>query len=162
MIVRLQIDREVASAVGGDTRRRLARVAVRAARRLGVATSVLRTLGLRIVGDAAMIELHRRHLGQAHATDVLSFPADPDDDGGGLGDIAIDWDQVRRQAHVAGPAGWCDEAAQLVVHGVAHLLGHDHGRRPDARRMLRAERRAARSAGIAEPVRPYAPDGGPR
>ena len=154
MIVRVQVDRDVQAAVDRDTRRRLAEVATRAGRRLGLSTASLRTLGLRIVGDATMIELHRRHLGTAHATDVLSFPGD-EDAGLGLGDIAIDWDQVRRQAAVASAQGWADEAVQLVVHGVSHLIGHDHGRRPDARRMLRAELRAARSATIAAPVRPY-------
>jgi probable rRNA maturation factor len=166
MIVRLQVDRDVAAAVGLGTRRRLVAVATRAGRRLGLATASLRTLGLRVVGDATMIELHRRHLGTAVPTDVLSFPGDDDGDGDGdgdsdgddevgIGDIAIDWDQVRRQAMLAGPEGWCDEAAQLVVHGLAHLVGHDHARRPEGRRMLRAEIRAARSAAVAVPVRPY-------
>lgn len=157
MIVRIQVDRDVALAVPPAVRRRLAQVATRAGRRVGLDSGAIHTLGLRIVGDAAMIELHRAYLGEAHATDVLSFPADPED-GFGVGDIAIDWDQVRRQAAVPGVWGWCDEAVQLVVHGLAHLVGHDHGRRPDARRMLRAERRAARSAAIAPPTRPYAPE----
>ncbi len=156
MIVRIQVDRDVAPAVGRETLRRLGEIVTRAGRRLGLTSTVLRSLGLRIVGDAAMIELHRRHLGHARPTDVLSFPAG-DDAPFGAGDVAIDWDQVQRQAVDASPAGWCDEAAQLVVHAMAHLVGHDHGRRPDARRMFRAERRAARSAAVAVPVRPYAP-----
>jgi probable rRNA maturation factor len=152
MIVRVLVDRDVARQVGRDTRRRLGAIAVRAARRLGMPTEHLRALCVRIVGDAAMIELHRRHLGSAHPTDVLSFESeDPEHPG----DIAIDWDQVQRQAAVKSAAGLCAEAEQLVVHGIAHLVGHDHARRADARRMLRAERAAARSASVATPARPY-------
>lgn len=151
MIVRIQVDRDVlrlgGPAVGRDLRRRLGAIATRAGRRLGLSTAQLRMLGVRIVGDATMIDLHRRHLGSARPTDVLSFPADD----AGLGDIAIDWPQVCRQAQ----GDVLAEAAQLVVHGLVHLIGHDHGCRPDARRMFRAERRAARSAAIAPPVRPY-------
>ena len=56
---------------------------------------------------------------------------------------------------LAGAPSLLDEATQLVVHGLAHLAGHDHARRHEARRMLRAERRAARSASVAPPLRPY-------
>lgn len=150
MIVRVIVDRDVA--LGRDTIRRLGTIAARAGRRLGMSTAHLRSLGVRIVGDTTMIELHRRHLGTAKPTDVLSFESeDPEHPG----DIAIDWDQVRRQAIVKVEAGLCDEAEQLVIHGLAHLVGHDHARRADARRMLRAERAAARSAAVVAPLRPY-------
>ena len=151
MIVQVMVDRDVASP-GHATLRRLGLVAARAGRRLGLSTADLRSLGIRIVGDTAMIELHRRHLGTARPTDVLSFESDYPDH---PGDIAIDWDQVRRQALANSAAGLCVEAEQLVIHGIAHLVGHDHGRRADARRMLRAERAAARSAAAQWPARPY-------
>lgn len=185
MIVRIRVDRGVVAAPSRGALRVLGMVTARAGHRLGFDSVALRRVGIRIVGDAAMIELHRQHLGTAVPTDVLSFANDGSDDalfddesrdedlsddeaaepwnddgtawddGAGPGDIAIDWDQVRRQAAVASPGGWLDEATQLVVHGLAHLAGHDHARRHEARRMLRAERRAARSASVASPVRPY-------
>jgi probable rRNA maturation factor len=151
VIVQVMVDRDVASP-GHSTLRRLGLVAARAGRRLGLKSADLRSLGIRIVGDGAMIELHRRHLGTARPTDVLSFESDDPEH---PGDIAIDWDQVRRQAAAKSAAGLCVEAEQLVIHGIAHLIGHDHARRADARRMLRAERAAARSAGAQWPTRPY-------
>jgi len=152
VIVQVIVDRDVRPQPGRDTLRRLATIATRAGRRLGLSTEHLRLLGVRIVADATMIELHRRHLGTAKPTDVLSFEADDPDH---PGDIAIDWDQVRRQAIVKVEAGLCDEAEQLVIHGLAHLVGHDHARRAEARHMVRAERAAARSAAVVSPARPY-------
>jgi probable rRNA maturation factor len=46
-----------------------------------------------------------------------------------------------------------DHTAHLVVHGVLHLLGHDHGDSRAARRMERIEIRALDTIGIADPYR---------
>jgi len=43
--------------------------------------------------------------------------------------------------------------AHLVVHGVLHLLGHDHERELDAERMERRERRVLAEFGIPDPYR---------
>lgn len=161
MSVRVVVDRVLRDRVERATIRRIGAVARRAAARLGLAKGGA-VLGIRIVDDAAMIELHRRHLGTAEPTDVLSFPAlelpfaADDDERPHAGDIAIDWDQLVRQSVGWGPEAWTREAEQLVVHGIAHLAGHDHDTRARARRMLRAELRAARTAGVAAPQRPYA------
>ena len=37
-----------------------------------------------------------------------------------------------------------DEVARLLVHGVLHLLGHDHERDDEAKRMRAEERRVLR------------------
>jgi len=47
--------------------------------------------------------------------------------------------------------------AHLVVHGTLHLLGYDHVRGADARRMERREVRVLRTLGFADPYQ--APDG---
>ncbi len=154
MSVRVLVDREVRATFGGDARRALVRVARRAATRLGFSHAEIEGLGLRIVGDATMIELCRQHLGDAHVTDVLSFPALEDPFSASAGDIAIDWQQVVRQAP-GGPLAWAAEGAQLLVHGLAHLAGHDHDRADAARAMLRAEELAARAAALPVPRRPY-------
>jgi probable rRNA maturation factor len=156
--VRLIVDRELRARLDGDARRLLLRVAAAAGRRLGFSAAELGGLGLRLVGDTTMIELCRVHLGDAHVTDVLSFPAPDDPFVPCAGDIAIDWEQVQRQAIWPGSSGWAREAAQLLVHGLVHLAGHDHGTRAQARRMLRAERAAARAAGLAIPRRSYGGD----
>ncbi|HET6584234.1 MAG TPA: rRNA maturation RNase YbeY [Nannocystaceae bacterium] len=161
MSVRVVVDRALGRRVPAATVQRITRVARRAAARLGLARGGA-VLGIRIVDDAAMIELHRRHLGTAEPTDVLSFPAlelpfaADDGERPAAGDIAIDWDQLVRQSAGWGALAWTREAEQLVVHGIAHLAGHDHDTRARARRMARAELRAARTAGVAAQERPYA------
>ncbi len=163
MTVRVAVDASLRGRVPALVVRTLERVARRGAARLGLGQGIV---GVRLVDDAVMIELHRRHLGSAVATDVLSFPPVSlplldEDVRPHAGDIAIDWAQVIRQAPAPVLGAWIEEAAQLVVHGLAHLAGHDHDAPPRARKMARAEIRAARTAGIGEPRRPYARRGGP-
>lgn len=113
---------------------------------------------VRLANDEAVAQLHLRFMDLPGPTDVLSFPADDDDAlDGSLGDVVIAWPYAVRQSasRGAGPAAWRAELLDLCVHGLAHLLGHDHGSRDDARRMIRLERRLARRASIAPPVRPY-------
>ena len=163
MSVRVAIEPSLRGRIPGAVVRRLVAVARRGAARLGLAKGGA-MLGVRLVDDAAMIELHRRHLGTAVPTDVLSFPplelpTFDDDARTAAGDVAIDWDQVLRQAPWPSVEAWTEEAAQLLVHGLAHLAGHDHDTRARARKMLRAEIRAARTARIGAPRRPYAAGG---
>jgi probable rRNA maturation factor len=146
----------VAIAIDASVRRRVPRAIVRAlSRRLARAAQRLsadpRALSVRIVDDAEMAKLHREHMGLAGPTDVLSFPVPDDLDL--LGDVVIDWDAALRQA--AGRSV-LDELTDLGVHGLAHLLGHDHETgRAGARAMLRVEQRACRAAGLPPPRRPY-------
>jgi len=60
-------------------------------------------------------------------TDVLSFPADRNVPGMDvyLGDVAIAVPVAQAQADAAGH-GLLPELTLLTVHGVLHLLGHDH------------------------------------
>lgn len=55
-------------------------------------------------------------------TDVLSFPMGDDDV---LGDIVISLDTARRQAEERGH-DLETELRVLLVHGLLHLVGHDH------------------------------------
>ncbi|MEM9458447.1 MAG: rRNA maturation RNase YbeY [Myxococcota bacterium] len=171
----------------GPTRalcRRLARRVRRAARAMGWTRAQIDALELRIVDDAAMRVLKAEHFGVDEATDVLSFPAagplpepglgpwpGPDGEPGpgpgpgldvdALGSLVINRDAVVRQAVGPGPGAWLDEATSLLVHGLAHLQGHDHDRPDRARRMLRHERRGCRAVGL--PCwRPYGRGGGGR
>jgi probable rRNA maturation factor len=76
---------------------------------------------------------------------------------GGLGDIVLDWDAVQRQARDGSPAALLDEATVLIVHGLAHLHGHDHRNRREGRAMHALERRVLRALRVPDPPRPYAP-----
>jgi probable rRNA maturation factor len=89
----------------------------------GVASS---ELSLSFVTEQEIAELHERYLDETGPTDVLSFPLDEgdvDEDGIRiLGDVVI-------APAVAGrnnPDDRESELRLLVVHGILHLLGHDH------------------------------------
>lgn len=118
------------------------------------ARAVLRAVGharselsLTLVGDAAMAELNALHRGKSGPTDVLSYSLvegpHAEFRGALLGDVVIDVEQAARQARRARRT-LDAELVKLVVHGILHLLGHDHERDDEARRMRREERRVLR------------------
>lgn len=103
--------------------------------------------------DAGIRALNREWRGLDKATNVLSFPAAtparlaraPH-----LGDIALAFETCDREARAEGKTLEA-HAAHLVVHGVLHLVGHDHETSADAERMEAAERRALARLGVADP-----------
>jgi probable rRNA maturation factor len=107
-----------------------------------------------LVGDAAMRTLNRTYRGKDRTTDVLSFPLDaaPRDASGPrlLGDIIISVDRARRQA-ASYDATIRREIERLLIHGILHLLGHDHHRHDERARMEREERRLAAAIGMPWP-----------
>jgi probable rRNA maturation factor len=107
-----------------------------------------------LVGDAAMRTLNRTYRGRDRTTDVLSFPLDPAPGGTRsprlLGDIIISVDRARRQA-AAYDATVRREIERLLIHGILHLLGHDHHRRRERAQMEREERRLAAAIGMPWP-----------
>ena len=116
-------------------------------------------ISLLVVGPARSRSLNQRYRGQDHATNVLSFPAPAaalalagPDSGAFLGDLVICPQVLRREARAQGKA----ERAHwmhLVIHGALHLIGYDHQRAADARRMERREARLLRVLGVANPYR---------
>ena len=100
------------------------------------------TLDIRIVSETESQALNRDYRGKDKPTNVLSFPAElPPElvaelDEVPLGDLAICAEVVAREALEQGKplrAHW----AHMTVHGVLHLLGHDHVEEADAARMER-------------------------
>lgn len=76
------------------------------------------------VSDRQIKTLNKRYRNFDKPTDVLSFPAE-DEAGINLGDIAISLERAEVQAHENGLT--LDiEVAQLILHGLLHLCGHDH------------------------------------
>ncbi len=113
-------------------------------------------LALRIVGAAEGRRLNLLWRGRDYPTNVLSFPAPSGTRGGrasrALGDIVICAPIVAREARQQDKSldyHW----AHLVVHGVLHLLGHDHEQGLEAERMERRERRVLAEFGIPDPYR---------
>lgn len=104
-------------------------------------------LSLLCCDDDAMQALNARWRGKDKTTDVLSFPQlaarafDAPPDGEHWGDLVVSMPQAARQA-ARYDASLEQEMRRLLVHGVLHLLGHDHvhgGRQ--AGRMRREEAR---------------------
>ena len=109
------------------------RIPVSRARVAAVAEGVLRAervrdalLSVAFVTDRKIAALNRKHLGHRGPTDVIAFGFDPVDAGGDvMGDVYIAPDVARRNAKAAG-ASVREELLRLVVHGVLHVVGHDH------------------------------------
>jgi len=123
--------------------RRLCRTAQRLLTAAGHSKSVL---SISLVGDTAMRALNRKYRGKDRPTDVLSFPLGDEI----LGDVVISVDSARRQAASYG-ASLIREIERLLIHGILHLLGHDHHRHDERVRMEREERRLARAIGMPWP-----------
>jgi probable rRNA maturation factor len=108
-------------------------------------------VAIAVVSDARMRRLNRRFGGPNRPTDVLSFPACPATGRAPypafLGDIAIARGVAARQAREAGHSV-ATECRILALHGLLHLLGHDH--HGDGGRMDRLERRLRRQGGLPE------------
>lgn len=86
-------------------------------------------IGISYVDDAEIRRLNRVHRQKDAVTDVLSFASEFGDQTGILGDVVISFDQAVRQAE----EGDIElELVDLIVHGILHVLGHDHERPEDA------------------------------
>ena len=100
---------------------------------------------LRVVGSLEGKNLNRKFRKQNRATNVLSFSY-----GKGAGDIVLCHPVVAREAHAQGKS-LAAHYAHLVVHGVLHLRGYDHGSKAQAAKMEAREIRILRRLGFANP-----------
>ena len=86
------------------------------------------TATLLLTDDPGIRELNVRFRSKDEATDVLSFPSGTRDDGEAghyLGDLALSLGRAAAQAEEQGH-GISEECEVLLLHGILHLLGHDH------------------------------------
>lgn len=90
-------------------------------------------LGIRLVNEIEMEELHQKWMNLSGATDVMSFPMDeikPNSASNGpgiIGDIVL----CPEFAAKNGIQSTDLEIELLTVHGVLHLLGFDHEEKED-------------------------------
>ncbi len=99
-----------------------------------------------------MRTLNAQYRGEDETTDVLAFPPPPDsptlagvqeEKKAFLGEVVICADEVLRQANAEAVA--CEVLAdRLLVHGLLHLKGYDHGTKAESDRMKKEEERMAR------------------
>jgi len=108
-------------------------------------------LSIAFVTDRRIAALNRTHLGHAGPTDVISFGFAPVDNRRAVvGDVYIAPGVARRNAREHG-GSVREELMRLVVHGVLHVVGHDHpdGERRYASPMWRRQEKLLRSLGAA-------------
>jgi probable rRNA maturation factor len=99
--------------------------------------------------DKKLRTLNRQYRRKNKTTNVLSFPAAPNRDSY-LGDVAIALGAAEKEAGQTARR-LADHAAHLAVHGVLHLLGYDHERTQEARKMERLEAKILAEFGISDP-----------
>jgi probable rRNA maturation factor len=97
-----------------------------------------------ITSSAEMKSLNRRFRGKDKPTDVLSFPAEPEQQRHFAGEIAISAEIAAQSAHALGHTTVA-EIKILILHGLLHLRGYDHecdnGAMARREKQLRAELR---------------------
>jgi probable rRNA maturation factor len=124
------------------------------------ARCILRSLGharselsVALVDDEQIAQLNRDWRGRSQPTDVLSFSLIEGEQssyrGKMLGDVVIGIETAARQARQR-HRGLDQELSRLLIHGVLHLLGHDHEKDDEARIMRASERRLVSSIRAAE------------
>lgn len=117
-------------------------------------------LAIMLTDDAGIRTLNANWRGIDKPTNVLSFPAlqptgpsSPDDPPRMLGDIAIAYETVRREAdHEHKP--FDHHLSHLAIHGFLHLIGYDHETDEEAREMENLERKILSRLGIPDPYAP--------
>ena len=109
-------------------------------------------LSVVLTDNRRLRKLNREYLGIDAPTDVLSFPAsesDPETGARYIGDILISVPYAAKGAKTAGHPLEA-ELQLLVVHGVLHLLGHDHAKPREKTRMWKAQREIWTQLGLGD------------
>jgi probable rRNA maturation factor len=114
-------------------------------------------LAVMLTDDSGIRTLNRNWRGIDKPTNVLSFPAlqsetarKPDDAPPMLGDIAIAYETMRREADEEGKP-FDHHLSHLAVHGFLHLIGYDHENDADADEMESLETEILAQLGIPDP-----------
>ena len=155
MRVALRVEPAVAARLPRGAAQRLRR---RGARALGALGRTRAQLSIVLCDDAAIRALNRAYRGLDRATDVLSFSQQegapipipipsPDPGAALLGDVVISVETAARRRR----RPLEQEIFVLLVHGIVHLCGYDHGTRAEARRMFALERRVRAEVARAQP-----------
>jgi probable rRNA maturation factor len=109
-------------------------------------------VSVRTVGSARSRSLNSAYRGKDRPTNVLSFegPGEMPDGSRILGELVICAPVVAREARAQGKSAeshW----AHMTVHGVLHLLGFDHERDAEARKMAAREIQILDRLGFSDP-----------
>lgn len=93
--------------------------------------------------DKGIAELNRKYLNRKGPTNVIAFPMRdgkmPAMENNILGDVVISVETAEREGKEAG-VGMKKRFAELLIHGILHLLGYDHEKnRYQAEKMRKQE-----------------------
>ncbi len=110
-----------------------------------------------LADDDLVAGLNRDYRGRDGPTNVLTFAvagdSGPPAAAGApvmLGDVVVAYETVAAEAAADGK-GLAEHLCHMVVHGMLHLLGHDHRTDDDAARMERLETRILAGLGVPDP-----------
>lgn len=92
-------------------------------------------MGITFVTDKTIASLNKKYLNKKGATDVLSFSLNSKDY---LGDIVISVDTLKKEA-LRLEKSVQKHALFLIIHGLLHLLGYDHVKVADWKKMRKKE-----------------------
>ena len=87
--------------------------------------------------DSVIRQLNNKYRNIDQPTDVLSFPSgeiNPETGKTYLGDVIISTSFIKKQALELN-INFEQELANVVIHGILHLLGYDHAKKIDERKM---------------------------
>jgi probable rRNA maturation factor len=131
----------------------IVRKAIRAA--ASAASTPHAELAIVLLDDSAIHALNRDWRGHDAPTNVLSFPAKQirrarRSPATPLGDIVIAYQTTAKEARAEGKP-FKHHLAHLAVHGFLHLVGHDHEKNRDAKRMEALETKILAGLGVPDP-----------
>ena len=144
------------------------RNACRAAWQAAGAAPLVGVVAIALADDAEVADLNRRYGGCDGPTNVLSFAYPAEEprelDAAGwppelaaadrpIGDIIVAYETAAAEAR-AETRPLADHLSRLVIHGMLHLLGHDHQTPAEAADMEAVEARALAAVGAADPEAP--------
>lgn len=87
------------------------------------------TVSLTLLDDTGIAALNAEYLGRDGATDVIAFPLHEAGETP-VGDVYVGVEQATRQAKAYG-VPLEEELVRLAIHGMLHVLGHDHPAGPE-------------------------------
>lgn len=110
------------------------------------------SVSIKFLGKEEMQLMNKKFRSADHPTNVLAFPIDNrlELETDSLGDIAICHEVVLKEAKEQNKKV-TDHMAHIFIHGVLHLLGHDHHQEVQAETMENLERKILSKIGVADP-----------
>ena len=145
----IELDLRVEAEAWSEAIAELEQVCLRALNAGAEAGGLSGQVSVLLTDDAEIQTLNRDWRGKDKPTDVLSFEAD-EMDKPFLGDIAVSIGVSSRDATARG-IGLGQHLSHLLIHGLLHLVGHDHIEDTDAAKMEALEVQALASLGWPDP-----------